>query len=169
MSSSVSSKHAFSQGGITISKLQNYLKQDIVEALQCIKCAIWSNLLFPAPAPSSTFKAEANEDEDAHQKNEVGEESDVDKEGWDDLLIEDEDKEHIAQIDTDLNWYLQICILHIQIWNLPCLPHQALHQATLQVNTLYNTKAPAWAKPSQSQAIHNGFGLAWQNSRPEPS
>ena len=40
MSSSVSSKHAFSQGGITISKCCNGLKSDIVEALQCIKCAI---------------------------------------------------------------------------------------------------------------------------------
>ena len=35
MSSSVSSKHAFSQGGITINKWRNRLKGDIVEALQC--------------------------------------------------------------------------------------------------------------------------------------
>jgi len=40
MSSSVSSERAFSQGGITISKRRSCLKGDIVEALQCIKCAI---------------------------------------------------------------------------------------------------------------------------------
>ena len=40
MSSSVSSERAFSQGGITISKWRNRLKGDIVEMLQCVKCAI---------------------------------------------------------------------------------------------------------------------------------
>jgi hypothetical protein len=40
MASSVSSERAFSQGGITISKRRSSLKGDIVEALQCIKCAI---------------------------------------------------------------------------------------------------------------------------------
>ena len=92
MSSSVSSERAFSQGGITISKLRSCLKGDIVEALQCIKCAIRSDLLFPAPAPSSAFEAEADED---------GEESDVDEESWDDLLIEDEDEDPVAHMDTD--------------------------------------------------------------------
>ncbi len=46
MLSSVSSERAFSQGGITISKRRSHLKGDIVEALQCIKCAIWHDLLF---------------------------------------------------------------------------------------------------------------------------
>ena len=94
MSSSVSSERAFSQGGITISKLRSCLKGDIVEALQCIKCAIRSDLLFPMPAPSSVIEAEANED---------GEESDIDEEatGWDELLLEDEDEEPVAQMDTD--------------------------------------------------------------------
>jgi hypothetical protein len=75
MSSLVSSERAFSQGGITISKLQSCLKGDIVEALQCIKCAIQLDLLFPAPAPSSVFEAEANENGD------IGKEPDIDKEG----------------------------------------------------------------------------------------
>jgi hAT family C-terminal dimerisation region len=39
MSSSVSSERAFSQGGITITKQRNRLKEDIVEALQGLKCA----------------------------------------------------------------------------------------------------------------------------------
>jgi hAT family C-terminal dimerisation region len=102
MSSSVSSERAFSQGGITISRLRSCLKGDIVEALQCIKCAIRSDLLFPVPAPSSAFEAEVDEEgEDALQENEDGEESGIDEEGWDGLLIEDEDEEPVAQMDTD--------------------------------------------------------------------
>jgi hypothetical protein len=103
MSSSVSSERAFSQGGITISKLRSCLKGDIVEALQCIKCAIRTDLLFPAPAPSSVVEAEANEDgEDTLPENEDGEVFDIDEEGWDDLLIEDgDDDEPVAQMDTD--------------------------------------------------------------------
>jgi len=46
MSSSVSSKHAFSSVGITISKRYNSLKADIVEALQFQKFASRSKLLF---------------------------------------------------------------------------------------------------------------------------
>jgi hypothetical protein len=49
----VSSERAFLQGGITISKHQSYLKGDIVEALQCIKCAIHHDLLFHKVGPSS--------------------------------------------------------------------------------------------------------------------
>lgn len=40
MALSVSSERAFSQGGITMSKRCSCLKGDIVEALQCYKCAI---------------------------------------------------------------------------------------------------------------------------------
>lgn len=40
MSSSVPSGHAFSQGGITVSKQWNRLKGDIVEALQIVKYSI---------------------------------------------------------------------------------------------------------------------------------
>jgi hypothetical protein len=40
MSSSVSSERAFSQGGITITKQHNWLKANIMEALQCLKCAL---------------------------------------------------------------------------------------------------------------------------------
>jgi hypothetical protein len=104
MSSSVSSERAFSQGGITISKLRSCLKGDIVEALQCIKCAIRSDLLFPVPAPSSAFEADVNDDgEDTLQENEDGEGSYIDEEGWDEILLEDEDEEPVTQMDTDLD------------------------------------------------------------------
>ena len=46
MASSVSSERAFSSAGITISKRRNRLKEDIVEALQCLKCMIRKNLIF---------------------------------------------------------------------------------------------------------------------------
>jgi hypothetical protein len=95
MSSSVSSERAFSQGGITISKRRNCLKGDIVEALQCIKCAIRNDLLFQGSPPTLV-----SETEDA--SNDVGIEGDSAEpaevsEGeeftWDGLLIEDEDQE----------------------------------------------------------------------------
>ena len=44
MSSSISSEHAFLQGGITISKWCSRLKGDIVEALQCI--SMWLGMIY---------------------------------------------------------------------------------------------------------------------------
>ncbi|KAI9507557.1 hypothetical protein F5148DRAFT_969950, partial [Russula earlei] len=62
MSSSVLSECAFLQGGITISKCHSRLKGDIVEALQCIKCAIRCDLLFQEPTPSSTLELEEHDE-----------------------------------------------------------------------------------------------------------
>ena len=99
MSSSVSSERVFSQGGITISKSRNRLKGDIVEALQCAKCAIRHDLLFREPPPSSIL--EADDTSDNEQEN-VGtgkvlagsdDESDTEEFSWDGLLIEEEDEE----------------------------------------------------------------------------
>jgi hypothetical protein len=97
MSSSVSSERAFSQGGITITKLRNCLKGDIVEALQCLKCAIRHDLLFREAAPSSTLEADAEdavdqELEDAGADGKPGEELDNEDVSWD-IVIEDEDEE----------------------------------------------------------------------------
>src|SRR5258708_11831166 len=64
MSSSVSSERAFSQGGITISKRRSRLKGDIVEALQCIKCAIRHDLLFREHTPSSISEAVETSDQE---------------------------------------------------------------------------------------------------------
>jgi hAT family C-terminal dimerisation region len=58
MASSVLNEQAFSQGGITITKHGNHLKGDIVEALQCFKCALHHNLLFHEPGPSSVLEDE---------------------------------------------------------------------------------------------------------------
>jgi hypothetical protein len=81
MASSVSSERAFSHGGITISKCRNRLKGDIVEALQCIKCAIRHDRLFHEAGPSSLDEDKTDEDEIGDDLSEpragVGEE-----EGW---------------------------------------------------------------------------------------
>ena len=98
MSSSVSSERAFSQGGITISKRRSRLKGDIVEALQCIKCAIRHDLLFRAPAPSSNSEVDEASDQELEVARATGdpedlEESDVEESSWDGLLIWDEDED----------------------------------------------------------------------------
>ena len=62
MASSVSSECAFSQGGITVTKRRNQLKGHIVEALQCVKCAIRHDLLYWEPGPSSILEADINDD-----------------------------------------------------------------------------------------------------------
>jgi hAT family C-terminal dimerisation region len=94
MSSSVSSERTFSQGGITINKQWNRLKGDIVEALQCIKCAIQHDLLFREPSPSSVLEAEVNEANDGAGDLEEDEEegSETAEPTWDDMIIDDEDE-----------------------------------------------------------------------------
>jgi len=87
MSSSVSSERAFSQGGLTISKWRNRLKGDIVEALQCIKCAIRHDLLFREPAPSSISEKDDTDDQDGSE-DVNDDDNDI---SWDGLLIEEDD------------------------------------------------------------------------------
>lgn len=98
MSSSVSSERAFSQGGITITKRRNRLKADIVEALQCVKCALRQDLLFREPAPSSLVELEHLDDDD--EEVEVEETGD-DEDGWDILLLGD-DAEDMSDTETDI-------------------------------------------------------------------
>jgi hypothetical protein len=98
MASSVSSERAFSQGGITISKHRNQLKGDIVEALQCIKCAIRHDLLFRQPAPSSILEVQLEKGDDGDEDDEGV--SDMDEEGWNELVIEEEDNE-MVEMDVD--------------------------------------------------------------------
>ena len=90
MSSSVSSECTFSHGGITIHKRRSCLKGDIVEALQCVKCAIRDDLLFREAVPSSTLEAKLEAGDDLQGDEDEVEESN--EEGWDLLLIEDEDE-----------------------------------------------------------------------------
>jgi hypothetical protein len=100
MASSVSSERAFSQGGITISKRRNRLKGDIVEALQCVKCAIRHDLLFREAAPSSLDE----EKEDEYEANDPEEQDDdvVDEDSWDDMFLEEDEDDF--ESDAEMGW-----------------------------------------------------------------
>lgn len=91
MSASVSSERAFLSGGITISKRWNRLKGDIVEALQCFKCSLRHDLLFRETGPSSLAEDNESEAEDEDEEKSGG--NSKDEEGWDTLILEDEDDE----------------------------------------------------------------------------
>jgi hypothetical protein len=86
MSSSVSSERAFSQGGLTITKSRNRLKGDVVEALQCIKCAIRHDLLFHEPAPSSVVEAELGNG--GLGSGGDGSDREASEVGWDEKIID---------------------------------------------------------------------------------
>ncbi|KAG1785330.1 uncharacterized protein HD556DRAFT_1471828 [Suillus plorans] len=77
---------------------RNQLKADIVEALQCLKCALRHDLLFWEPAPSSLVELEHLDDDD--EEVEVEETGD-DEEGWDILLLGD-DAEDVSDTETDI-------------------------------------------------------------------
>ena len=98
MSLSVSSEQAFSQGGLTITKRRNRLKGDIVEALQCVKCAIWHDLLFREPSPSSAVEVEIDDEDDRGNDDVAPEET---AEGWDEILIDNNDVEMDVELYCD--------------------------------------------------------------------
>ena len=91
MASSVSSEHAFSSAGLTISKRRNRLKGDIVEALQCLKCMYHNDLIFQ-DVVVATQEEEDLEDMDLELAGGDGVSSQV-EEGftWDELLVDDGD------------------------------------------------------------------------------
>jgi hypothetical protein len=100
MASSVLSERAFCQGGITISKRRNRLKGDIVEALQCIKCAIRHDLLFCEAGPSSLSEEETDEyeveDDLSEQQDDGG-----DEEGWEGLFLEEDENDLESDVEMD--------------------------------------------------------------------
>lgn len=84
MASSVSSEHAFSSAGITISKHRNRLKADIVESLQFLKWSIRKDLLYREPEPMSVLELE-----------------DIDEQGGDAVCVSDD-----FDIPTDMLLHL---------------------------------------------------------------
>ena len=96
------SKCTFLQGGLTITKHQNCLKGDVVEALQCVKCAIWHDLLFKEPAPSSIVEAEFADDHwQGDQANEDGTEKGWNVEFVGDKEDEDDSSDDVEMVDVD--------------------------------------------------------------------
>jgi hypothetical protein len=64
MVSSVSSERAFLSAALTITKCQNRLKEDVVEALQVMKCLLHHDLVFFAQGPLSLTEESAEEDDE---------------------------------------------------------------------------------------------------------
>ena len=78
---------------MTITKWRNRLKGDIVEALPCLKCLIWHDLLFWELGPSLVVETECNDEEAM---------DDGDGEvGWDELLTDDEVDDMDIDIESD--------------------------------------------------------------------
>lgn len=88
MASSVSSEHAFSSAGITISKWRNRLKGDIVEALQCLKCMYHNDLIFWDVVVA---KEEEQDLEELDLELARGTDSMAEGFKWDELFADDED------------------------------------------------------------------------------
>ncbi|KZT02293.1 uncharacterized protein LAESUDRAFT_662032 [Laetiporus sulphureus 93-53] len=73
--STVHCERAFSSAGITITKRRNWLKGDIVEALQALKCAYRKNLFFHDVGPSSFTEEELEAAEENYEpsRNDIDE------------------------------------------------------------------------------------------------
>ena len=94
MAFSVSSEHAFSSTGITISKQWNRLKVNIVEALQCLKCLYHHDLLFCEVIHPSSIEAELDSIEIVDIDIDFQEAfSQAEEFSWSDLLVDEEDNE----------------------------------------------------------------------------
>lgn len=110
MASSVSSERSFSAAGITISKRRNRLKEDIVEALQCLKCLYHEDIIFREVFTSSEVEADMDITEILFD-NSYGNKADlgvIDKDdfSWDQLVLDDDSD--IEQIIQNLIM-LQLC------------------------------------------------------------
>jgi hypothetical protein len=87
MASSVSGEQSFSAAGITISKHCNQLQEDIVEALQCIKCLYHEDIIFCEVLTSTEVEADMDLTE-MILDNSYGNKADLD------VLDEDNDSFH---------------------------------------------------------------------------
>ncbi|KAJ7787567.1 ribonuclease H-like domain-containing protein [Mycena olivaceomarginata] len=90
MVSSVLSERAFSSAGITISKRRNWLKGDLVEALQVLKCFMCRELLFREPEILDEEDWEMGPEEDSNK----------DKMGWD-CFLDDAVENYELDVDMD--------------------------------------------------------------------
>ncbi|KAF5354440.1 hypothetical protein D9757_014746 [Collybiopsis confluens] len=69
MASSVSSERSFSAGGITITKLRNRLRGDIVEAIQVIKLTYRDTVDFKEQGPSMATEVQIDKDNAEEEEN----------------------------------------------------------------------------------------------------
>lgn len=96
MASSVSSERSFSAAGITISKHCNRLKEDIIEALQCLKCLYHEDIIFREVVTVAEIEAEMDDAETCLDQA-YGNKVDLDKEedvfSWDQYIIDEDDED----------------------------------------------------------------------------
>ncbi|KAG5334160.1 hypothetical protein C0989_004256, partial [Termitomyces sp. Mn162] len=86
---------------------RNQSKGDIVEALQCLKCAIQYDLFFREPGPSSVYEAELRKLENDENDGGPGTE-----EGWDELLSDDKDNLDMGiDLDSDQEEICHVCVI----------------------------------------------------------
>jgi len=103
MASSVSSEHAFSAAGITLSKRRNRLKGDIVEALECLKCLLHRDLIFREVVTAADLEKELEsidtDDGDTASPAEIV--AETNGFSWDQVLddVEDEGDDEIDSFD----------------------------------------------------------------------
>jgi hypothetical protein len=93
MASSVSSERAFSAAGITISKQCNRLKDDIVEALECLKALIHREILFRYVPTQLELEKEMAIDVEEAQDATAEAVSQADHFSWDQLLYSDDESD----------------------------------------------------------------------------
>ncbi|KAF8661944.1 hypothetical protein AX16_001266 [Volvariella volvacea WC 439] len=91
MALSMSSERAFSSAGITISKHRNCLKQDIVEALQFLKCTMQKDLLFQEVEMMQAELKKREKDGSVAEK------------GWDEFLDDDALLSDVGENDGDVD------------------------------------------------------------------
>lgn len=131
MVSSVSlSEWAFSQGVITISKHCNHLKEDVIEALQCIKCAICHDLLFREAGPVMTQN----------------------------LMVEWMKLSVLTSICYISCCLLFVGLNHQSYW-CHIIPVRSLHKVIYNIFCNLCTWAVAWAKAEPKPAIADSFGM----------
>ncbi|KAG6863920.1 hypothetical protein C0991_002006, partial [Blastosporella zonata] len=103
MASSVSSKQAFSSAGLTITKRRNRLNADVVEALQFVKCALRTDLLFREEVLTFTKEnivvVKKDDGSTAWQ--------DVEEKTWDEMFFVNDNEEEDADLDIAAFWNIE--------------------------------------------------------------
>jgi hypothetical protein len=94
MASSVSSEHAFSSAGITLSKWHNHLQADIVEALQFLTCFYHHDLIFREVRAFTEEEIFLDQDVDESGSGDTANEL-----SWEELWI---DPNEVAESDTEV-------------------------------------------------------------------
>ena len=76
------------------------MKGDIVEAIQGVKCAIRTDLLFREPGPCSTLEAELDSDneEGMDEGMDEGEDPDVPEIDWAWMVIDEDDLDELIPV-----------------------------------------------------------------------